>query len=256
MAGATMIHSAKSANKAMSKSAVSVGASRRSTRVHASAREDAQEPQVQRRALLSSLSVALPLMGASPSLASYGEAANVFGGKTGNFSGFTPYEGDGYSLQLPAKWNPSKEKIFPGTDLRYEDNFDAVNNIEVIIKQGGSLGSPQDFLNSISYLLGESSTQNFESQSEGGFKPNKVAAASVLSAGTRQDKNGKTYNVYELLTRTADGNEGGRHHLIAAAVSKGNLYIFRAQAGDKRWIGVGKGVKNECLGAWESFTVA
>ena len=55
---------------------------------------------------------------AAPSLAAYGEAANVFGGKTGNFSGFTPFEGDGYSLQLPAKWNPSKEKIFAGTDLR------------------------------------------------------------------------------------------------------------------------------------------
>ncbi len=55
---------------------------------------------------------------AQPSLAAYGEAANVFGSKTGNFSGFTPYEGDGYSLLLPAKWNPSKEKDFPGTDLR------------------------------------------------------------------------------------------------------------------------------------------
>jgi len=256
MAGATMM--TKSANRVMSKSSVAAaaGASRRSTRVHASAREDAQEPQVPRRALLSSLSVALPLMGAAPSLAAYGEAANVFGGKTGNFSGFTPYEGDGYSLQLPAKWNPSKEKIFPGTDLRYEDNFDAVNNIEVIIKQGGSMGSPQEFLNQISYLLGESSTQGVESKSEGGFAPNKVAAASVLSADTRKDSAGKTYNVYELLTRTADGNEGGRHHLIAATTSKGNLYIFRAQAGDKRWIGVGKGVRDECIGAWESFTVA
>ena len=46
------------------------------------------------------------------------EAANVFGSKSGNFTGFTPYEGDGYSVLIPAKWNPSKEKDFPGTDLR------------------------------------------------------------------------------------------------------------------------------------------
>ena len=57
-------------------------------------------------------------LNANPSLAAYGEAANVFGSKSGNFTGFTPYEGDGYSVLIPAKWNPSKEKDFPGTDLR------------------------------------------------------------------------------------------------------------------------------------------
>ena len=90
----------------------------------------------------------------------------------------------------------------------------------------------------------------------GGFKANAVAAASVLSADSKKDSSGRTYYQFELLTRTADGNEGGRHHLISAAISKGNLYIFRAQAGDKRWIGVGAGVRKECLGAWQSFTVA
>ena len=40
---------------------------------------------------------------------------------------------------------------------------------------------------------------------------------------------------YELLTRTADGNEGGRHHLLTAAVGNGNLYICKVQIGDKRW---------------------
>ena len=163
-----MIH-AKSAtsNGLRLASAKGNGASRRAAaiRVHASSQEDAAA-QMQRRALLSSLPLAGALMTAAPSLAAYGEAANVFGGETGNFTGFTPYEGDGYTLLLPAKWNPSKEKIFPGTDLRYEDNFDAVNNIEVIIQKGGSMGSPQEFLNSIAYLLGETS-QIFESKSEG-----------------------------------------------------------------------------------------
>ena len=142
--------------------------------------------------------------------------------------------------------------------MRYEDNFDAVNNMEVIISKSSKSNitdsSPQDFLSSISYILGESATSStFESKSEGGFKANAIAAASVLTTDTKKDANGKSYYLYEILTRTADGNEGGRHHLISATVSKGNLYIFRIQAGDKRWF---KGANKEALGAWESFTVA
>ena len=74
---------------------------------------------VTRRALVGLVAGASALAGrAAPSLAAYGEAANVFGGFTGDKSGFTKYEGDGYSVLIPAKWNPSKEKDFPGTDLR------------------------------------------------------------------------------------------------------------------------------------------
>jgi len=43
------------------------------------------------------------------------------------------------------------------------------------------------------------------------------------------------YYKYEILTRTADGDEGGRHQLISAAVGNGNLYILKVQIGDKRW---------------------
>jgi hypothetical protein len=68
-----------------------------------------------------------------------------------------PYAGDGYALLLPGKWNPSKEREFAGMDVRcaaarefhppasceltpsqpprsYEDNFDAVNNLFVVVK--------------------------------------------------------------------------------------------------------------------------
>jgi len=212
-----------------------------------------------RRAVFGLFAGAAALTGkAAPSLAAYGEAANVFGSKSGNFTGFTPYEGDGYTLLLPAKWNPSKEKDFPGTDLRYEDNFDAVNNLVVTINPTSKskitdYGTQDDFLKEVSYLLGNSAlSDGFESKSEGGFKANTIAAASVLGISTRTT-NGKEYYTYEILTRTADGDEGGRHQLIAATVSKGNLYIIKIQAGDKRWF---KGAKRECLGCWESFTVA
>lgn len=71
----------------------------------------------------------------------------------------------------------------------------------------------------------------------GGFKAGKVSVANVLSVG-QSTKGGKTYYEYEILTRTADGDEGGRHHLISVAASGGKLYTFIGQAGDKRWFKV------------------
>ena len=72
-------------------------------------------------------------------------------------AGFVPYAGDGYAMLLPGKWNPSKEREFAGMDVRcevpaglarrvgrtltraaracsYEDNFDAVNTLFVLVK--------------------------------------------------------------------------------------------------------------------------
>jgi hypothetical protein len=174
------------------------------------------------------------------------------------YAGFVPFAGEGYALLLPSKWNPSKEKDFPGTILRYEDNFDAVNNLVVLQQKVGKnsiddLGSPDKFLQDNAYLFGDSIAASGVGQSEGGFAPGKVAAASVLDVQEATDKNGKKYYKYEVLCRTADGDEGGRHQLIAATVSKGDLYILKVQIGDKRWF---KGAKNEAMGSWNSFTVA
>ena len=57
------------------------------------------------------------LSGAAPSMAAYGDSANVFGKKT-NATGFVPYSGEGFAVLLPSKWNPSKEEDAPGTILR------------------------------------------------------------------------------------------------------------------------------------------
>lgn len=62
-----------------------------------------------------------------------------------------------------------------------------------------------------------------------------------------------TARVHTCTHRTADGDEGGRHQLITAAVSGGNLYILKVQVGDKRWF---KGADKDAKGAWNSFTVA
>jgi hypothetical protein len=60
----------------------------------------------------------------------------------------------------------------------------------------------------------------------------------------KQSWNCARYYKYEILTRTADGDEGGRHQLISAAVGNGNLYILKVQIGEKRWFkGANAGAK-------------
>merc|ERR1712124_124016 len=119
------------------------------------------------------------------------------------------------------------------------DNFDAVNNL-VVIKERTSkgrledYGSPEQFLNSFSFLLGQQMYSG-ETISEGGFAPDRVSAASVLDVKEGTDKKGRKVYTYEILSRTADGNEGGRHQLIKAVDAGGELYIFKIQVGDKRW---------------------
>jgi len=58
---------------------------------------------------------------------------------------------------------------------------------------------------------------------------------------------------YEILTRTADGDEGGRHQIISAGVAGGKLWILKVQVGDKRWF---KGTDKDAMGAADSFTLA
>lgn len=63
-------------------------------------------------------------------------------------------------------------------------------------------------------------------------------------------KTGVPTYFYELLVLTADGDEGGRHFLVKAAVKNGYLYIIRLCSGDKRWIRQQRG---NCYAAMNSF---
>lgn len=173
----------------------------------------------------------------SPADAAYGESANIFGKPKTNTEYIT-YSGDGFKLEIPSKWNPSKEREFPGQVLRYEDNFDATSNVSVIItptdkKSITDYGPPESFLAGVDFLLGKQSYFG-KTDSEGGFDSGAVAAANILETSTPVI-GGKQYYFLSVLTRTADGDEGGKHQLITASVSNGKLYICKAQAGDKRW---------------------
>merc|ERR1712060_434596 len=143
--------------------------------------------------------------------AAYGEAANVFGTEKKGLT-FKPFAGDGYAVLVPGKWNPSKERELQGMDMRYEDNFDAVNNMYVIVRKASgnnteSLGDMDKALPDVAFVMGEQSFSG-ETQSEGGFAPNRVSTAAVLDQKAEKVK-GKTYCKWEILTRTADGDEGG-----------------------------------------------
>ncbi|MCO5581988.1 hypothetical protein L7F22_035877 [Adiantum nelumboides] len=221
---------------------------------------EAPAPPIYRRSVISIAAAAAAAVAAMsapihPAEAAYGEAANVFGAPKVD-SGFVSYSGDGFTVKIPSKWNPSKEKEFPGTVLRYEDNFDSNSNFAVMVLPAGKTsikeyGPPEKFLESVSYLLGKQA-YNGKTLSEGGFDPNAVATASILESST-PTINGKEYYSLSILTRTADGDEGGKHQLIVGTVSGGKLYLLKAQAGDKRWF---KGTKKFVEGVANSFSVA
>jgi len=211
--------------------------------------------EVTRRGAISAFAAAAMMVSAKPSLAAYGEGANVFG-KAKGATDFIPFAGEGYAVLIPSKYNPSKEREFPGAVMRFEDNGDAVNSMIVTINPTNKnsitdYGSPEAFLSDVAFMLGKA-TQTFDSSSEGGFGKNRVAAAAVLDTGV-YEKKGKKYYEIELLTRTADGDEGGRHHLFSATVSNGKLYVCKHTIGDKRWF---KGADKGAIGSSKSFTVA
>lgn len=191
----------------------------------------------------------------SPADAAYGQSANVFGKPKTN-TDFLPYDGDGFKLSVPSKWNPSKEVEYTGQVLRYEDNFDTTSNVVVTVtptdkKAITDYGSPEEFLSQVNYLLGKQAFFG-ETLSEGGFDPNAVATANILETSTPVI-DGKKYYVLSVLTRTADGDEGGKHQIIRATVKDGKLYICKAQAGDKRWF---KGARRFVESTANSFSVA
>lgn len=103
----------------------------------------------------------------------------------------------------------------------------------------------------VDYILGKSAYDG-KTDSEGGFESGEVATANILESSAPV-VDGKQYYSVSVLTRTADGDEGGKHQLITATVADGKLYICKAQAGDKRWFkGARKGVEK----AASSFSVA
>ncbi|KAJ7960602.1 Oxygen-evolving enhancer protein 2-1, chloroplastic [Quillaja saponaria] len=191
----------------------------------------------------------------SPADAAYGEAANVFGKPKTN-TDFLPYNGNGFKLSIPSKWNPSKEVEYPGQVLRFEDNFDTTSNVSVMVtstdkKSITDYGPPEEFLGKVDYLLGKQAYFG-KTDSEGGFDSGAVATANILESSTPVIDGTPYYNL-SVLTRTADGDEGGKHQLITATVKDGKLYICKAQAGDKRWF---KGARKFVESTASSFSVA
>lgn len=79
-------------------------------------------------------------------------------GKPKKNTDFLPFNGDGFKLLVPAKWNPSKEVEFPGQVLRFEDNFDTTSNLVVLVnptdkKSITDYGPPEEFLSKVALFL-------------------------------------------------------------------------------------------------------
>lgn len=140
----------------------------------------------------------------------------------------------------------------------FTDSFDTITTLSITRFRGQNHSSVKDYgtlvqlLEQYPYVLG---VQSFEGKtmSEGGFSDNKVVTATLVDS-KEEAVDGKVYFKYNLLTRTADGDEGGKHQLLSFAVgSDGCLYLYKVCVGEKRWI---KGGSKLVLGSWDSFRVA
>lgn len=230
----------------------------RSARLYACAQQslrDEPDQGVQRRAVTGLLGFGLLSTFVKPANAAFGDAARVFGGKPTNDTGFIPYQASDFSLLLPARWNATLERDQRDVRLRYEDTYPA-NNLLVYAKKTSKnsisdFGDPQQFLKEVNFLFGDNVWLG-QTRSEGGFKPGQVSSAAILDADMVTGKDGKQHYNFHVLTRSADGNEGGKHHIISAAVSGGQLWIMKAQIGDKRW---NKGGSRDSKMLQDSFKV-
>ena len=136
------------------------------------------------------------MVAAGPASAAYGDSANVFGSAK-PIDQSLEIAGAGWKGQLPAKFKVSKETSeFPGTVLRYEDNFDAVTYAVVTVNSVGKnsvteMCSIDDVRNSVR-CTANAWHQSWEgsSISEGGFGDGKVSSAALLDQG-QVTKDGK-----------------------------------------------------------------
>lgn len=208
-----------------------------------------------RTAILASVGAAFVATRPESAFAAYGDGARVFA-KQSNTGETTAYEGNGFKLLIPSKWNPNKS-VTEGSVLRYADNArDDGGNLDVIATPTSKssmqeYGSLADNIKNISYLLGQDVFDS-ATDSEGGFASGKVANAALLDSDVKTVQ-GKTYYTYHILTRTADGEGGGRHHLIVSTVSGGKLWVGQFQALDKQWF---KGSEKTLRDCFDSFVVA
>mmetsp|Transcript_36689 Transcript_36689/g.44375 ORF Transcript_36689/g.44375 Transcript_36689/m.44375 type:complete len:279 (+) Transcript_36689:123-959(+) len=251
----------RSSNRIVSQRAASQTLDRRLTlTTSAQASEHPHDVISRRDTLVLSVGAAVASMLTAPQRAeaAYGEGARVFA-TTKSDTDFRQVEGNGYTVLAPSKWNPNKSLV-EGSDVRFADNMrDDGANMDVIVKnqaKGSSIqaiASLEDFLSEVTYLLGTSASFDGETQSEGGFDANSIATGALLESEQRTDRNGRVYYTYHILTRTADGEGGGRHHLFSSTVANGKLYTLQAQALDKQWF---KGSEKVLRKVMDSFTVA
>lgn len=220
-----------------------VKASAKAPRAAAAApvRMSAEQP-MDRRAALAAAAGAFALSRAQPAEAAYGQSANVFKkSQEKKSTDYSAYIADNYVVQIPQRgYNPSPQGLmaeWSGVLIRWED-FNATDyaNVTVTEYKKADLPSVEDIASL--GMLGEATWDGFGEFSGIDFTTEKsraINAVNVLDAFNK-DVNGTKYVVYELLSRTVDGSQGGRHHLISAAKAKdGKVYICKYTCGDKHW---------------------
>jgi len=170
-----------------------------------------------------------------------GEAARVFApSKEKKETDFQVYYGSGYTINLPMRgFNPSPPGmlgLYPSIDVMWQD-YQTTDIAQVSVQVIDSGNKVE--LGDMPYLFGKdvwdcSNNQcNERYLEEQGFTTGSSVGSLMKSESTSVD--GVTYKVYDVLTRYADGGEGGRWHLIKAASKDGKTYVMQFLGGEKHW---------------------
>lgn len=178
--------------------------------------------------------------------------------KTKGQGSFVPVVEPGeYAAQIPAQYASTPERDLPGTVAKFTRGYGESVSIIQLAGKGkksvGEYGSLDAFVGSqVEKALGEQVVKVTGNTKVGdNFSDSR---AFVLGAEEFTDAEGTLYYRYEILTQTADGDEGGKRNYISAAVSptSGKLYALVFQQSEKKWF---KEFGKTAKATWEAFRV-
>jgi len=162
------------------------------------------------------------------------------------YTDYQTYQGDGYSIELPQRgYNPTRPgglAQYPNADVMWEDAQSTdVATVSVSVFDGKPVPSAKELV-TLGFMGTDAWDCSIEDncanatgtfQSEQGFST--PSGSAHLVATGKQTDNGVEYVTYDVLTRYADGSQGGRHHLFKIASKGGKLYVAQFVGGEKHW---------------------
>ena len=162
-----------------------------------------------------------------------------------------------YAAQIPAQYAGTPERDLPGMVAKFTRGYG--ESVSIVQLGGKGKRSVSDY-GSLDDFVGKELENVFGQQVSKVTGNAKVgdnfsdSRAFILDAAEFTDADGTLYYRYEILTQTADGDEGGKRNYVSAAVgpTSGKLYALIFQQSEKKWV---KEFGKTAKATWEAFRV-